>query len=78
MNTISIPVREALGRQAQEAAAQQGESLPALVEAFLEEYLEELEDIAVAQERLARVARGESVPIPWEDIREEFLSGDLK
>jgi len=39
----------------------------------IERYIEDLEDIAIAQERLADIRSGKSKTIPYEEIKEELL-----
>ena len=78
MNRMTFHVREELGQRVQALALRQGESAEAYLETLIEEHLEELEDIAIARERLARVASGDARPVPWEEIREEFLGGEAE
>jgi len=39
----------------------------------IERYIEDLEDIAIAQERLADIRSGKSKTIPYEEMKEELL-----
>ena len=78
MNMTAIQVPEALHQRAQAAAAQQGESVEALVETFLEEYVEELNDVAEAMEIIGRIKRGEEEAIPWEQVKAELAELERK
>ncbi|HYN89859.1 MAG TPA: DUF6290 family protein [Ardenticatenaceae bacterium] len=67
MNSLTIQLPDELYERAESLAAQQGETLGALVQSLLEEYLEEAEDIRAAREVLARIATGEETLVPWDE-----------
>ncbi len=65
MTTLTLPTD--MQQRLIVAAAHQGTDAERLALEVLEEYLEDLEDIAAAQAVLARREAGEEKPIPWEE-----------
>jgi RHH-type rel operon transcriptional repressor/antitoxin RelB len=64
----SIIVPKDLHRRALAMAESQGHTFNDIVSDALEEYLEELEDIAIAKETLARIRRGEERTYSQEEV----------
>ncbi|HEX8681124.1 MAG TPA: DUF6290 family protein [Ardenticatenaceae bacterium] len=75
MSALTIHLPDELRQRAQALAAARGETVEALAQEALEEYLEELEDIEEAREILARIDSGEVETIAWEKVRAESESG---
>jgi RHH-type rel operon transcriptional repressor/antitoxin RelB len=68
--TVFIP--DELHRRAKAEAALQGTSLSAVVRHALEEFLEDAEDVAIAEETMARMKRGEERTISREELWAEL------
>jgi predicted DNA-binding protein len=62
MSTVTIP--DTLRERVEAAAAERGATIDTLVQEALEEYLEELEDVAEAREIIGRMKLGQSRKIP--------------
>ncbi len=81
MTTITVRIADSLYQQAESLAAERGESVEALAQGLIEEYLQELEDVAEAREILARVKSGEEPTYSheevWAEIEELEHSGEL-
>ena len=73
MTQITARVSEALARSLDAAAAQVGTSRADVIRRALESYLEDLEDVSVAMERL----RDASDPVlEWDEVRRELPGPD--
>ena len=72
MTRLTIHISEELRRRAKAAAALRGESLSDAVRAFLERYiedaLEEAEDVRAIRDIEARIASGEETLVDWAEI----------
>jgi predicted DNA-binding protein len=65
---LTVLVPDDLRKRAKAAAALQGTSLSAIVRQALEDFLEEVEDVAEAEEVLARIKRGEAKVYSHEEV----------
>ena len=72
MTTITVRIADSLYQQAESLAAERGESVESLVQEFVEEYLEQLEDGRVVREIEARIATGEEEVSDWADFEAEL------
>ena len=72
MTTITVRIADNLYQQAESLAAERGESVESLVQEFVEEYLEQLEDGRVVREIEARIATGEEEVSDWADFEAEL------
>jgi len=72
--TITIP--DDLRRRAKAVAALRGEHVTDVIQKALEEYvdeaLEEAEDMRVALQVKARIARGETTVQDWDEVKKEL------
>ena len=78
MNTLTLtPTQQTRLERVAQALGQESTSLLAeRMNDFIEEMLEDLEDIAIAQERRRQLKTGEVQAIPWEVARAELLAMD--
>jgi predicted DNA-binding protein len=75
---LTVRVPEELRRRAQERAATEGTTLSRIIRERLEEFVagwdaaEEAEDVRVADEAEARLARGEERLLEWSEVDAEL------
>ena len=76
MTRLTIHIPDELRRRAKAAAALRGESLSDAVRAFLERYvqdaMEEEEDIQAIRQIEARIASGEEILVDWAEVEAEL------
>ncbi len=69
---LTVTISNGLDEKLSSAAKTQGKTVDQILNALITEYLEDLEDVRLAEAALRRVENGESQLVDWQDAKKHL------